>query len=198
MSFVFKIAFEEWEFEQIHRLNYKTFVEEIPQHSRNPHQTLVDKFHYENTYLICLRGQQLAGMLAIRDKRPFSLDGKLENLEAYLPPHHLICELRLLAVEKDYRNTRVFQSIMLMLAEYVESYGYDIAVISGTVTQLKLYKQLGFVPFGPLVGTTQAQFQPMYLTGEAFRALKEKSKAFLHTGALLQPIRQPISFLAQS
>ena len=29
---VFKFATEDWEFEQIHRLNYKTFVEEIPQH----------------------------------------------------------------------------------------------------------------------------------------------------------------------
>jgi len=26
----YKIASEEWEFEQIHRLNYRTFVEEIP------------------------------------------------------------------------------------------------------------------------------------------------------------------------
>ena len=29
----FKIASEDWEFELIHRLNYKTFVEEIPQHT---------------------------------------------------------------------------------------------------------------------------------------------------------------------
>jgi hypothetical protein len=26
----FRIATEDWEFEQIHRLNYRTFVEEIP------------------------------------------------------------------------------------------------------------------------------------------------------------------------
>ena len=33
---VFKFATEEWEFEQIHRLNYRTFVEEIPQHQASP------------------------------------------------------------------------------------------------------------------------------------------------------------------
>ena len=33
---VFKFATEDWEFEEIHRLNYKTFVEEIPQHPPNP------------------------------------------------------------------------------------------------------------------------------------------------------------------
>ena len=29
---IFKFATEDWEVEQIHRLNYKTFVAEIPQH----------------------------------------------------------------------------------------------------------------------------------------------------------------------
>ena len=31
---IFKVASEDWEFEQIHSLNYETFVEEIPQRSR--------------------------------------------------------------------------------------------------------------------------------------------------------------------
>ena len=33
---IYRIAREPWEFEQIHRLNYRTFVEEIPQHPPNP------------------------------------------------------------------------------------------------------------------------------------------------------------------
>ena len=69
-ALTFKIAAEEWEFEAIHRLNYKTFVEEIPQHAGNTEQRLVDKFHAENTYLICLSGRHLAGMLAVRGTRP--------------------------------------------------------------------------------------------------------------------------------
>jgi len=35
---VFKVATEPWEFEQVHRLNYTTFVEEIPQHTPNPNK----------------------------------------------------------------------------------------------------------------------------------------------------------------
>jgi hypothetical protein len=42
---VFKVASEDSEFEQIHRLNYRTFVEEIPQHGPNPDCTLVDRFN---------------------------------------------------------------------------------------------------------------------------------------------------------
>src|SRR5499433_3101070 len=96
---VFKTASEDWEFEQIHQLNYKTFVEEIPQHKSSPNNRLVDKFHAENTYLISLSGRKLVGMLAVRGQRPFSLDQKLENLDSYLPPGRRICEIRLLAVD---------------------------------------------------------------------------------------------------
>jgi hypothetical protein len=46
--------------------------------------------------------------------------------------------------------------------------GFDLALISGTTRQLKLYEHLGFVPFGPLVGTPEALFQPMMLTLERF------------------------------
>ena len=73
----FKVTTERWEFEQIHSLNYETFVEEIPQHESNPDRLLVDRFHHENTYFICVRDGQLIGMVAARDRRPFSLDQKL-------------------------------------------------------------------------------------------------------------------------
>ncbi len=45
----FKVAATPDEFEAIHALNYRTFVEEIPQHSPNGERRLVDKFHAENT-----------------------------------------------------------------------------------------------------------------------------------------------------
>ena len=50
----FRIACYPSDFEQIHKLNYLTFVEEIPQHTKNSDQTLVDKFNSENTYFTCL------------------------------------------------------------------------------------------------------------------------------------------------
>src|ERR1051326_5685775 len=88
----FKIATEEWEFEAVHRLNYKTFVEEIPQHEARATQRLVDKFHHENTYIICLNGKELVGMMAMRGKRPFSLDKKVEKLDSYLPEGRKLVE----------------------------------------------------------------------------------------------------------
>ena len=115
---LFKVASEDWEFDLIHQLNYKTFVEEIPQHPPSPSKRLVDRFHDQNTYLICLSGRRLAGMLAARGQRPFSLDQKLPNLDSYLPPGRAICEIRLLAIEKKFRGARggqVLQGILALL-----------------------------------------------------------------------------------
>jgi aspartate aminotransferase-like enzyme len=168
---VFKTATEDWEFEEIHRLNYKTFVEEIPQHKASPTHRLVDKFHTENTYLICLHERNLIGMLAVRGNRPFSLDQKLPNLESYLPVGKKICEIRLLAIDKKYRGARggqVLSGILALLWQHGVEMSYGLAIISGTMRQLKLYQHLGFVPFGPVVGSGEAQFQPMYVTLETF------------------------------
>ena len=163
-SYTFKVAEEAWEIEQIHRLNYSTFVEEIPQHQRNIERRLVDKFHHENTYLICVQNRQILGMMAVRDKRPFSLDQKLSDLDSYLPLHHRVCEVRLLATDQKQRNPRILVGIMRLLEQYVTEKGYDLLLISGTVHQRQLYLAMGFEPFGPVVGSGDAQFQPMYIS----------------------------------
>ena len=168
---VFKFASEDWEFELIHRLNYRTFVEEIPQHKASPTHRLVDKFHAENTYLICLNDQKIVGMLAARGNRPFSLDQKVPDLDTHLPKSRTVCEIRLLAIDKSFRGSRggqILSGLLALLWQHGVERGYDLAIISGTMRQLRLYQHLGFVPFGPVVGTGEAQFQPMYVTLETF------------------------------
>ncbi len=174
----FKIATEQWEFDQIHKLNYRTFVEEIPQHKENPEKTLIDEFHQDNRYVICLRDNQLIGMVAIRDERPFSLDQKLRNLDSYLPECSSIVEIRLLSVERGFRRGHVLKGLLLNLIEQVESHEYDLAIISAALNQMKLYEHLGFVPFGPLVGNEAAMFQPMYITLDAYREFRSRTRLF--------------------
>ncbi|OIR03609.1 soluble hydrogenase 42 kDa subunit [mine drainage metagenome] len=174
-NIVYKIASEDWEIELVHRLNYATFVEEIPQHAPNLEGRLVDRFHAENTYLIALDGQTLAGMMALRRNRPFSLDSKVPELDRHLPSGRVPIEVRLLAVAPDYRKSPVFTELFEQAVRYCISEGFDIALISGTTRQLRLYRHIGFVPFGPLVGTPDAPYQPMYLTLEAFGRTMKKS-----------------------
>ncbi len=168
-QYTFKIATESWEFDQVHRLNYQAFVQEIPQHSPNAEGLLVDKFHSENTYIIGLRDRELVGMLAVRAKRPFSLDEKLGNIDCYLPAHNSVCEVRLLVVKPGFRYGWILAGLLARLSDYVASHGHDLIVISATVRQLKLYRHIGGVPFGALVGTREAQFQPMYFSYQTLR-----------------------------
>ncbi|MFA5263558.1 MAG: GNAT family N-acetyltransferase [Opitutaceae bacterium] len=192
---VTKIASEDWEFEQIHRLNYRTFVEEIPQHEPNNEGRLVDRFHADNTYLIALDGKKLAGMLSLRKKRPFSLDSKLPELDRYLPPGRVPIEVRLLAVNPEYRKTGVFAALFDLVVRTCSSEGFDLAVISGTTRQMKLYRHMGFVPFGPLVGTADAPYQPMCMTLESFGQAMRGSAALKPTIDAISKQEKPLNFL---
>lgn len=195
-SLTFKVAGSEEELEQICRLNYATFVEEIPQHDPNPQGKLEDLYHKENTYVICLDGDRVVGMVAVRGKRPFSLDRKLENLDAYLPPAKAVCEIRLLSVDSRYRNGRVFVGLVRTLAQHCLRLGYDLGLISGTLRQQKLYRHLGFVPFGPVVGSGDALFQPMYLTLDTFL---KKTQPLIHAEfpetVFLSQSKKPLNLL---
>ena len=175
-KYKFKIASEAWEFEQIHKLCYEAFVEEVPLRTPNPDGILIDRFHDENTYIICVNADKILAMLAVRGARPFSLDEKLANLDSYLPPGRSLCEVRLLNARKAYRRSPVVKKLIDETVKYCINQGYDLALISSVLHKQRLYKHLGFVPFGPVVGTGDARLQPMYLTTEAYADTQQKSE----------------------
>lgn len=171
-AYTTKIASEPDEFEQIHRLNYRTFVEEIPQHERNAEGRLVDRFHDQNTYIVCKLGSAVIGMIAIRDQRPFSVDQKIGPFEDHLPAGVARptrpCEIRLLAIEPGHRRGRVVLGLLSTLLSLGLERGYDFALMSGRPSNMGLYEALGFRPFGPLTGSPEAPYQPMYATADLF------------------------------
>lgn len=186
-----KIADQQWELDEICRLNHQTFSEEIPQHDTTATGLLIDKFHSENQYIICLNDTEIAGMIALRDVRPFSLDFKLDNIDDYLPPNQSLCEIRLLIVKPKYRHSRVFFILFTEIFNQLIKKQYDLALISGILSQQKLYRSLGFVPFGPVVGET-VKFQPMYATSGFFfksrHYIKESIPKVKNINALPGPV----------
>lgn len=183
---VFKVAQSPEEFEQVYRLNYRTFVEEIPQHAPNPDRVLVDQRLERSTCYVCLREGRVLGMVAICDRRPFSLDAKLPDLDDYLVrmpvPARRPCEIRLLAVEPGHRSGLVFRGLIEHLHRHCRERGYDVALISAAGSQAHLYRNLGFFPFGPPLGTELAPYQGMALTWES---LSRAAKAVLEHEAAL-------------
>jgi len=164
VSYRYTVADDPRQLEQIHELNHQTFAVEIPQHTPSADGARVDRFDEENTYLVALDGETVVGMMAMRGERPFSLDAKLADLDAHLPPERPIVEIRLLAVRPERRHGRAFFGLMAFAIRWMVRQGFQMAIISGTTRQLALYQRLGFKPFGPLVGQEGAQFQPMATT----------------------------------
>ncbi|TKH08236.1 aminotransferase class V-fold PLP-dependent enzyme, partial [Bacillus wiedmannii] len=102
---------------------------------------------------------------------PFSLDNKIPNLDYYLQEHgENVYEIRLLSVEREYRNGRALLGLIRFLHRYLLLNGYELALISATTRELPLYEQMGFKSFHTLVGTEEAAFQPMYVTPAMFEA----------------------------
>lgn len=152
------------EFEQIYKLNYETFVEEIPQHKVNKNKRLIDKYHRKNKYLIAKKNNEVLGMICYNSIRPFSLDQKLDNLDKYLPSYSKVVEVRLFAVTKTSRNGVIAYRLLKHCINLLLEQGFDLALISGTVQKLKFFRKIGLVPFGPTVGKNNVMFQPMYVT----------------------------------
>jgi acyl-phosphate glycerol 3-phosphate acyltransferase len=172
---IFKIASNSDEFEAIEKLNYSTFVEEIPQHNQNAKKSLKDKFHDKNTYIICKHGNEVAAMVALNALRPFSLDGKIENLDNYLPAGAAkLCEIRLLSIKPAYRKGKILQGLMKEIFKYIKKNSIEILLISGTTRETKMYAKLGFTPFYKLVGKEGALYQPMLL--EVNKKISEAKK----------------------
>ncbi len=171
----FRDASEDWEFEQIYALNYRTFVEEIPQHTPNEQRILVDKLLAQSKCIVAVRGRRVVGMLAICGERPFSLDRKIENLDAQLPEGHgNLCEVRLLAIEPEERRGVILGGLIGRLLRYCEAMGFETGLISAAVRQRRLYLAMGFADFGPPIGTPDAPFQGMYVSWHTLARTMER------------------------
>src|SRR5262249_21127809 len=113
--YLFKRAESKQEFEQIHRLNHRTFVEEIPQHGGDGSGRLIDKFHHKNSYWIVLRNDHVIGMLSAHDQPPFSVAERLPNPGILTAPGTRPLEVRLLALEPTERNSTLFFGLSWVL-----------------------------------------------------------------------------------
>lgn len=161
--YVFKRAETSLEFEQIHRLNCRTFAHEIPQHVAPADGRLIDKFHHKSVYFIGARDQHVVAMVSAHGEPPFSVADRMSDPSILAAPESRPLEVRLLAVEPEKRNSLVFFGLLWTLYEFAEDEGYTHLFISGVSERLGLYRRLGFEALGPASGQGKASFVPMAL-----------------------------------
>ena len=117
---------------------------------------MVDRFHAENTYIICLSGRQSGRDAGVARQAAVFARPKTSEPGFVSAAGRSLCEIRLLSVDKKFRTGQVFQGLMALVWQFFVDNNYDLGVISGTTRQLKLYHHLGLIPFGPLVGAEGA------------------------------------------
>jgi predicted N-acetyltransferase YhbS len=158
----FKRAETDDDFEQIHRLNYRTFVEELGQHPPTGGGRLVDKFHEKNVYFVALTAGQAVGMISAHDQAPFSIADRLVEPALLDRPGIKPLEVRLLAVEHEHRAGLVLAGLLWSMFEFANRRYTDV-FISGVVERAGMYERLGFRALGPAVRCGMAEFIPMSL-----------------------------------
>ena len=163
-SFEFRRMASDRDYEQIHRLNYKTFVVEIPQHPPDPREILIDKFHEKNIYFGAFRGPDLVGMVSIHSQPPFSITDRLKDKSLIECLNGKPLEVRLLAVLPSERHGIVFAGLGWQVYCVAKSGGYTHLLISGLEERVQLYQRLGFHAVGEPAGVDGAAFVPMILS----------------------------------
>lgn len=174
--YVFKRAEHRHEFEQIHKLNYQTFVNEIPQHQDTGAGTLVDKFHQKNVYFVVLKDDRVVGMISVHDQPPFSIADRLSDPSILTGPGTRSLEIRLLAVEPEERNTNVFFGLIYLLYRFCRDQGYTNLFISGVEDRQAMYEEIGFQPIGPAVKCGPTAFVPMMMVFDRLPRRIERMK----------------------
>lgn len=163
MKFVYRRAETEEDFERLRRLNHATFAEELGQYEPRPDGRLIDRFEDRSRFLLAMDGERLAAMVCWSMTPPFSVESRLEDpriLERLPQP---VCEVRLLAVEREYRHTTVFAGLLAKLLEELREAGAATLVISGLEQRRAMYERLGFRAIGEPVPQGAARFIPMAL-----------------------------------
>jgi predicted N-acetyltransferase YhbS len=158
--YLFKRAEGAAEIEQIHRLNYRTFVEEIPQHVSCEPGRLVDKYHHKNTYFVAVCEQRVVGMISVHDRPPFSVASRLPDPAILARQDRTRMEVRLLAVEPAHRGGPLMIGLLWLALDHATG-RYDDVYISGVMERVPMYERLGFRPLGPAVADGSAAFVPM-------------------------------------
>ena len=159
--YVVRLAASADELAQLHQLNCRAFVHELPQHDDPGNGQLVDKFHDKNTYFAAFDRDRAVGMLAVHDRPPFSIADRLDDpaLLEQLGPRPL--EVRLLAIEPAHRRHALFAGLLFAVYQYAHDAGYTHMLISGVVGRVRMYQRLGFRALGPPVRSGEVLFVPM-------------------------------------
>jgi predicted N-acetyltransferase YhbS len=163
VSYQFKFAASDAEFEGVRRLNHEVFAAEVGQHETQPNGLLVDRFESKSLYIVAIHEERVVGMVALHDQPPYSIEKRLSSAALLDELAGPLLEVRLLAIEPQHRRGMVIAGLMGRVILHALEAGYPTLLISGISERVELYRRLGFRALGPAVPDGKASFVPMAL-----------------------------------
>jgi len=189
---VFKPATTAEELRQIHRLNHRTFAEELGQYASNESGVLVDRFDGANRYFVAKSGDAVIGMISINSTAPFSIEKRLPNPAETLTSIPGPSEVRLLAIKNDARRGTVLAGLFWQVYAEARNQGRSHLLISGIAERAEMYRALGFRDLGAAVPSGAANYIPMAME-LADTSVERKAKRF--EAWWQRRAREPVSLL---
>lgn len=150
-------------------LNHRVYCEELGQHAPDPSGMRVDRMHADGVFFVAKLNGYVVGMLSIT---PPGVGG-VSTLARISSPSvvnslHGVAEIRLLAVEREFRAKGVYDEIMLAVMNYCSQNKIDRVVISAIGKQYRLYALMGFKVLSDPIQEAGCEIRPMLLTRSDF------------------------------
>ena len=149
------------ELKQVHRLNHRTFAEELGQYEIQDSGELPDRFDTGNRYFVAKLDEAVVGMISINGMAPFSIEKRLTNAAETLARLRDPSEVRLLAIRSDVRNGIVVAGLFWQVYAEARRQGTSHMLISGIEDRAEMYRSLGFRDLGEAVPSGAVRYIPM-------------------------------------
>ena len=145
----------------IYRLRYQLYSTELRQHQPNDQHILTDALDAFNTYITAHLDERLIGFVSITPPGfgQYSIDKYCTREELPFPVHDSLYEMRILAVEKEYRHSAVAMLLMYGAFRWIEAHGGSEIMAMGRVEVLDLYLKLGFQTVGTRINSGEVSFE---------------------------------------
>jgi GNAT superfamily N-acetyltransferase len=183
MNFTIRIA-DERDWDAIAQLNHKTYALELGQYEPKENGRQTDKRHDTNVYIVAYAGEELAGMVAITmpGTAQISTLKRMKLVSRDIEQNlYKTAEIRLLAIEPNYRGQGLYDRLMFAVIQYCYQHGVERVLISAIDSRVSLYEFMGFRPIGKPVMEGTAVFLPMIITRYSLQA-----SPFMKKVAMLQ------------
>jgi histidinol-phosphate/aromatic aminotransferase/cobyric acid decarboxylase-like protein len=179
-GFIIGIANEE-ERDHIYQMRHSIYAEELAQHEVNETGRLQDKLDAYNTYIVARKHNQVAGFVSITGpgSHSFSVDKYFDRSLVPFPFDKYLYEIRLLSIDKAWRNSALALLLMYAAKRWVEAHGgrHIVAICRSDI--MKMYINAGLVPLNNSIKSGEVVYELSLTSIERLNeVVQNKMKAF--------------------